>query len=76
MSHILPVVVGLFAVFTGILPVTAAEKSISADEKGMETRASSSFTGVVINNDSEAVSRLLLSLSGPSGTSIAVSDDH
>ncbi len=76
MSHILPVVVGLFAVFTGIVPVTAAEKSISADEKGMETRASSSFAGVVINNDSEAVSRLLLSLSGPSGTSIAVSDDH
>ena len=76
MSHIVPVVVGLFAVFTGIVPVAAAEKSISADEKSVETRASSSFTGVVINNDSEAVSRLLLSLSGPSGTSIAVSDDH
>ena len=76
MSHIVPVVVGLFAVFTGIVPVAAAEKSISADGKSVETRASSSFTGVVINNDSEAVSRLLLSLSGPSGTSIAVSDDH
>ena len=74
MPNIVPVVVGLLAVFAGIVPVSAAEKNVSAEGATAETRASSTFTGIVVNDDSKSVSRVLLSLSGPGGTSIVVSD--
>ena len=39
-------------------------------------RSSSTDTGVVVDDDSRSVSRVLLSLSGPAGTAIVVSDEQ
>ena len=74
MPHIVTVVVGLLAVFAGIGPVYSAEKNVSAEEKTAETSPTSTFTGIVVNHENRSASRVLLSLSGPAGTSIVVSD--
>ena len=76
MFRIVPVVVALLAVFTGIVPVYSAEKSVSIEGSSEETRSSSSVTGVVVGDDSKSASGVLLSLSGPVGTSIVVSDEQ
>ena len=76
MFRIVPVVVALLAVFTGIVPVYSAEKSVSIEGSSEETRSSSSVTGIVVGDDSKSASGVLLSLSGPVGTSIVVSDEQ
>ena len=76
MSRIVPVVVALLAVFTGIVPVYSAEKNVSVEGRDGETRNSITVTGVVVDDDSRSASGVLLSLSGPVGTSIVVSDEH
>ena len=74
MPHIVTVAVGLLAVFAGIGPVYSAEMNVSAEEKTAETSPTSTFTGIVVDHENRSASRVLLSLSGPAGTSIVVSD--
>ncbi|MFL2433449.1 MAG: TonB-dependent receptor domain-containing protein [Vicinamibacterales bacterium] len=76
MSRIVPVVVALLAVFTGIAPVYSAEKKVSVEGRSEETRTESTVTGVVVDDDSRSASGVLLSLSGPVGTSLVVSDER
>ena len=76
MSRIVPVVLALLAVFTGIVPVYSAEKNVSVEGRSAETRTSSTVTGVVVDDDSRLASGVILSLSGPVGTSIVVSDEQ
>ena len=76
MSRIVPVVVALLAVFTGIVPVYSAEKNVSVEGRSAATRTSSTVTGVVVDDDNRSASGVLLSLSGPVGTSIVVSDEQ
>ena len=76
MSRIVPVVLALLAVFTGIVPVYSAEKNVSVEGRSAETRTSITVTGVVVDDDSRLASGVILSLSGPVGTSIVVSDEQ
>ena len=76
MSRTLRVVVVLFALVVGTLPAVAAEKRhFAGSAKGSALEAAGQLVGVVKTTDGSQPGRVLISLSGPSGTSLVIADD-
>ena len=76
MSHTLPVVVGLVALAAGASPAAAAEQRYVADGAPASTAAATGeIVGVVTTDDGSPPGRVVISLSGPNGTSLAVTDE-